>query len=212
MSDPDPKTLRSFACRDRLWALFGDMSTELECSVDYLINEALRQYARSRRADVEAAARSLPPASSPAVSPAEGTRKRPTIPPAPAPRLGDLGLPSPPRSPSVPGPTPPPLPGPPRRSMRPKERLFILFEGKKVPVMKDEFVIGRGAKTADLPIKDGNISRRHAVIVWDEGAYRIQDLGSTNGIEFQGQRIDAKTLAEGDVIQICDYELRFTFR
>ena len=96
--------------------------------------------------------------------------------------------------------------------MRPKERLFILFEGQKVPVMKDEFVIGRGAKTADLPIKDGNISRRHAVIVWDEGDYRIQDLGSTNGIEFQGQRIDAKTLAEGDVIQICDYELRFTFR
>ena len=41
MSDPDPKTLRSFACRDRLWALFGDMSTELECSVDYLINEAM---------------------------------------------------------------------------------------------------------------------------------------------------------------------------
>lgn len=208
MSEPDPKTLRSFACRDRLWALFGEMSQELECSVDYLINEAMRQYARSRRGDVDAAARALSRASLPAGEP----RKRPTIPPAPAPRLSDPTFPSPPRAPRVRHETPPPLPGPPRRSIRPQERLYILFDGKRVPVMKDEFVIGRGAKTADLPIKDGNISRRHAIILWDEGGYRIKDLGSTNGLEFRGQRIAEKALGEGDVIVICDYELRFTFR
>ncbi|MEO0323452.1 MAG: FHA domain-containing protein [Myxococcota bacterium] len=211
MSDPDQKTLRSFACRDRLWGLFGEMATELECSVDYLINEAMRQYARSRRGDVEAAARALPgPSLAAPPGPAGAPRKRPTIPPAPPPRLSEPTFPAPPRSPRLE--TPPPLPGPARRSGRPRERLFILFEGKKIPVTKDEFVIGRGAKTADLPIKDGNISRRHAVIVWDEEGYRITDLGSTNGLEFRGQRIRQKTLAEGDVIQVCDYELRFTFR
>lgn len=46
--DQNKKTLRSFQCRDYLWEIFGQMSGELECSVDYLINEAMRQYARSR--------------------------------------------------------------------------------------------------------------------------------------------------------------------
>lgn len=77
---------------------------------------------------------------------------------------------------------------------------------------KDEFVIGRGSKTADLPIKDGNISRRHAAVVFQGGSYYIKDLGSTNGIEFQGGRIDSKRIDEGDCVQICEYEIRFTYR
>jgi pSer/pThr/pTyr-binding forkhead associated (FHA) protein len=42
------KTLRSFYCRDYLWELFEQMTRELGCSMDYLINESMRQYARSR--------------------------------------------------------------------------------------------------------------------------------------------------------------------
>ena len=46
--DQNKKTLRHFQCRDYLWEIFEQMSQELECSTDYLINEAMRQYARSR--------------------------------------------------------------------------------------------------------------------------------------------------------------------
>jgi len=88
----------------------------------------------------------------------------------------------------------------------------VIFNGQKMPVTKEEFVIGRGSKTADLPIKDGNISRRHASIVFEGGAWQIRDLGSTNGIEFRGQRVDMRRIEEGDIIMLCDYELRFTFR
>lgn len=87
----------------------------------------------------------------------------------------------------------------------------MIFNGQKYPVTKDEFVIGRGSKTADLPIKDGNISRRHAAIVLQGGAYYVKDLGSTNGIEYAGRRVDSKRIEEGDIVQICDYELRFTY-
>jgi len=90
--------------------------------------------------------------------------------------------------------------------------LFVIFNGQKIPVNKHEFVIGRGSKTADLPIKDGNISRRHAVIVFDNGGFYMKDLGSTNGVEFHGQRVDTRLIQEGDVFQLCDYELRFTYR
>ena len=90
--------------------------------------------------------------------------------------------------------------------------LSVIFNGQKVPVTKDEFVIGRGSKTSDLPIKDGNISRRHACVLYQGGAYYMKDLGSTNGVEYQGRRLDSKRIEEGDIFHICDYELRFTYR
>src|SRR4051812_17780406 len=47
-SDPNKKSTRTFQCRDVLWETFEQMARELECSVDYLINEAMKQYARQR--------------------------------------------------------------------------------------------------------------------------------------------------------------------
>src|SRR5688500_6055010 len=46
--DHNQKTLRQSQCRDYLWEIFEQMGAELECSTDYLVNEAMRQYARSR--------------------------------------------------------------------------------------------------------------------------------------------------------------------
>jgi pSer/pThr/pTyr-binding forkhead associated (FHA) protein len=89
--------------------------------------------------------------------------------------------------------------------------LFAIFNGQKFQVNKEEFVIGRGSKTSDLPIKDGNISRRHAAVVFHGGQFYMKDLGSTNGIEYGGQRIDSKRIEEGDIFHICDYEIRFTY-
>ncbi len=47
-ADPNKKTGRTFQCRDVLWETFEQMARELECSVDYLVNEAMKQYARQR--------------------------------------------------------------------------------------------------------------------------------------------------------------------
>lgn len=122
-------------------------------------------------------------------------------------------MPSPASYPPRPS-APPPLPGqaPAGYAGSTRPPLYVIFNGQKIPVTKDEFVIGRGSKTADLPIKDGNISRRHAAIVFQGGAYYVKDLGSTNGIEYGGRRIDSKRIEEGDMVAICDYELRFTYR
>ncbi len=48
-SDPNKKTTRSFQCREALWQKFEQMARELECSVDYLINDSMKQYARQPR-------------------------------------------------------------------------------------------------------------------------------------------------------------------
>jgi hypothetical protein len=85
--------------------------------------------------------------------------------------------------------------------------LYLVFDNQKYRIDKDQFIIGRGSKSSDLPIKDGNISRKHAAIIRRNGTYFIKDLGSTNGIDFKGMRID-----EGDLFHLCDYELRFTYK
>ena len=48
-ADPNKKTARTFHCRDALWDVFEQMARELECSVDYLINEAMKQYATATK-------------------------------------------------------------------------------------------------------------------------------------------------------------------
>ena len=111
----------------------------------------------------------------------------------------------------------PPQPAPPQSAPPPQmgsagPTLFLVYNGQRYPVTKDQFIIGRGSKTSDLPIKDGNISRKHAAVILRNGVFYIKDLGSTNGIDFKGVRIDNKRIDEGDVFHLCDYELRFTYR
>lgn len=90
--------------------------------------------------------------------------------------------------------------------------LYLFFEGNWYTIDQEQFVIGRGSKFSDLPIKDANISRRHCAVVRRNGDYFIKDLGSTNGIEFAGQRVDDHPVEEGNVYYLCDHELRFSFQ
>src|SRR3954470_18376646 len=46
--DQSKKTMRHFCCRDVLWETFEQMANDFDCSIDYLINEAMRFYARSK--------------------------------------------------------------------------------------------------------------------------------------------------------------------
>ena len=203
----DRKTVRAFQCRDYLFEIFDRMSSERQCSVDYLINEAMREYARAREQTVaavdaqELVGSAVAGAASVGVPPFEAR---------PAPMLTPVPSRSPTAQPRVTA--PPPLPG--RRPSESAGRrvLVLMFNGQTFPVEKDEFIIGRGARSADLAIRDGNISRRHAAVVFHDGVYFMKDLGSTNGIEFAGQRVESKRIEEGDIYRICDYELRFTYQ
>ena len=89
--------------------------------------------------------------------------------------------------------------------------LTIPYQGEAFPVTKDRFIIGRGKQTSDLTIKDPNVSRQHAMIEFSGGQYYIVDMGSTNGVEFNGQRVARKVINEGDSFKVCDHELRFSY-
>ncbi len=89
--------------------------------------------------------------------------------------------------------------------------LAAFYGGQRFVVNKDRFIIGRGKQSSDLTIKDPNVSRQHAMVEFLNGQYYMVDMGSTNGVEYNGQRIQRKVVNEGDVFRVCDHELRFSF-
>lgn len=127
-------------------------------------------------------------------------------PPPPPPPLARPGVP-PPRG--VPARSLPPLPG--ARPVAPGS-LAIHYQGEVFAVNKDRFIIGRGKQTSDLTIKDPNVSRQHAMIEFSNGQYYIVDMGSTNGVEYAGQRVQRRAIGDGDVFKVCDHELRFSYQ
>ncbi len=315
-ADPNKKSPRTFQCKDVMWTAFEQMAKERVCSVDFLINDAMREYARQRsygegslrtegRTDagtnvttnvtgptnIIGSGTSGPPmnrrpSSNPPPPPTNATGRTsvgiappPTAggriplvsPPAPRERLppppvagarsgytpgppaargdttgasrGQSTVPPPPGRGLATNPppppagarntnTPPPIPGMPgmpgsSAAYRPvtngnggpvvatnasASSLSVMYQGEKVPITKDRFVIGRGKQSSDLMLKDPNVSRQHAMVEFQGGAYYMVDMGSTNGIEYNGARIARKQIAEGDVFRICDHDLRFTYR
>jgi hypothetical protein len=283
-NDASRKNPRTFQCRDQLWETFEQMARELECSIDYLINEAMKQYARQRSyggqgapvpssrtpfpgardtAPQEPAARPPLPPTAPAVPMARPqTATPPPVPPGggrlpppppPPPGRGAAPLPPPPTgrhshgpaTGAAPPPPPPPIsrapmgasagppplprthntmpPGqaalqapPPMAAPVPPQQflgaLTAIYQGERTSVNKEKFIIGRGRQTSDLTIKDPNVSRQHAMVEFQNGVYYMVDLGSTNGVEYQGQRVTRKAIAEGDIFRICDHEVVFTYR
>jgi len=60
-------------------------------------------------------------------------------------------------------------------------------------------IVGR-APTADLPVVDPTVSRRHAQILSDENGLTVHDLGSSNGTFVNGNKVDTAPIVPGDVI------------
>ena len=215
------------------------MAGDQEKNVDELVNDALEAYAQlagyqtgidadsdperrgGLRRAVDAAAVDRPRAAPQPGAVAPGHAAPP--PPPPLPAATRFGRPIPAPKGGLGGmfqagaATPPP-PSPSYASFSdgapgvPAPPLYLVFDNQKYRIDKDQFIIGRGAKSSDLPIKDGNISRKHAAVIRRNGTYFIKDLGSTNGIDYKGMRIDNKRIDEGDVFHLCDYELRFTYK
>ena len=67
--------------------------------------------------------------------------------------------------------------------------------------------IGRGPGV-DWVCRNGAMSRQHAAILYVDGAFRIEDLGSTNGIERDGERHPALKLEVGDRFRLGDQEFQ----
>jgi pSer/pThr/pTyr-binding forkhead associated (FHA) protein len=96
-----------------------------------------------------------------------------------------------------------PRPAPPRPSRRlPKELVVADASGKRTVPLKDSVTVGRAA-TCDLVVSDTYVSNVHARIFAKDGAYWLEDLGSTNGTYMNRAKVAVPTaIGPGDEIRI----------
>jgi pSer/pThr/pTyr-binding forkhead associated (FHA) protein len=87
------------------------------------------------------------------------------------------------------------------------------FEGMTYEIRAEETIIGRNP-TTDVTLLDENISREHALVLFDSESdtYTVEDLQSTNGTKVNGKGIRSQKLSAGDEIQIGHTVFRFERR
>jgi Protein of unknown function (DUF3662)/FHA domain len=144
----------------------------------------------------------------------------PAADPAPPP-MPDAGLaaPIPPVVPPVMPPSatmiyaPPaePEPEPAAEAEHQPETATLEWPGGTYVIEQRVTVIGRSSE-ADVRLDDANASRRHAELRRIGDGYSLVDLGSTNGTEVNGQRIQETALMNGDVISVGTTRITFERR
>jgi hypothetical protein len=102
-------------------------------------------------------------------------------------------------APAVPD-APPPAPQ--------REVVTLTVAGRTHEVTKASVVLGR-SREADVRVADVNVSRRHAELRQEGAGYWIVDLGSTNGLEVNGKRVDRARIRDGDLITLGSTEVVF---
>jgi FHA domain len=235
-----PHPVRKVAIPDHLWDAFEEMARQMGSERDGLINQALFMFARLNGFLEVTSRRKTPVPAQPtlnhrvaAAAPARTAPLRSTLaadsvaPTIGTPVLGkgdlkgdlddlaslgevDTGAPD-----GTPGDPldilDRPLPEEAESSGAGAQLYLMAENGALDRIAKDRFVIGRG-KHCDFIINSGKVSREHAVIVRDEGAYYIEDLGSSNGTWFNKQRIKRKQVEDGDEFFICNEKIKLVLR
>ncbi len=89
---------------------------------------------------------------------------------------------------------------------------YLVFERdgavEALPLEREWTRVGRSL-AADVRFDDPTVSRRHALIVRQADGVRILDDRSLNGVFVNGERVEWRTLADGDEIDVGRYRLTF---
>jgi predicted component of type VI protein secretion system len=86
-------------------------------------------------------------------------------------------------------------------------RLVALDEGPDIPLDRAMVVVGRHPQ-CDARLDSLRISRHHCCMTTDQGEVVVRDLGSTNGIRINGQRVEMGRLRPGDELSIAHIRFR----
>lgn len=86
-------------------------------------------------------------------------------------------------------------------------RLVALGDGADIPLDRAMIVVGRHPQ-CDARLDSIRISRRHCCMTPDNGEVIVRDLGSTNGIRINDQRVEMGRLRAGDVLSIAHLRYR----
>src|SRR6516162_2582374 len=84
-------------------------------------------------------------------------------------------------------------------SQEPNGELVPIGGGDPFPLERDYMTVGRRDE-CDIYLPFANVSGRHCELVFNDGYWYVRDLGSTNGVKVNGQRVQKKILRPGDEV------------
>ena len=74
--------------------------------------------------------------------------------------------------------------------------------GDPIPLLKPKLLVGRRSH-CDIQLQFPNVSSHHCELEFINSFWRVQDLGSSNGVKVNGVRVDStKWLMPGDVVSV----------
>ena len=85
--------------------------------------------------------------------------------------------------------------------------LRAVFDGPDITLDRARVRVGRHPQ-CDARLVSRWASRRHCILTEDGGEVVVRDLGSTNGIRINGQRVERGRLRPGDEISIAHFRYR----
>jgi len=91
--------------------------------------------------------------------------------------------------------------------------VFLAPAGVPAPVMLDRLpmILGR-SESADIALAFSSISREHARLFVEDDKLFIEDMGSSNGVQVNGEKHRKCELAAGDMVQLGVVEFRVARR
>jgi transcriptional regulator with GAF, ATPase, and Fis domain len=92
-----------------------------------------------------------------------------------------------------------------------RPRLLVLsgpLKDSTIPLAEGEITIGREAANG-IAIIDPSVSRKHCLIGWQDGRFRVRDLDSRNGTLVNGAGVEEQWLQHGDEIATGDSSFLF---
>lgn len=100
-----------------------------------------------------------------------------------------------------------------RRASSPKAWLLVQSNerfGQEVALdAHATLIIGRDAEHAGIVLDDPKVSRCHASLEWQDGAYVIRDLNSLYGTYVNNRLVHVQALRHNDLIVLGDTRLIF---
>ncbi len=82
--------------------------------------------------------------------------------------------------------------------------------GRKVPLLPMTMSIGREHDN-NIELKDPEVARYHARVLFENGRFILEDLESSNGTWLNGEQIKQSSLVNGDRIKLGDTEMVIDF-
>jgi len=86
-------------------------------------------------------------------------------------------------------------------------RLVALDEGPDIMLDRAMVVVGRHP-ACDARLDSLRVSRHHCCMMQENGEVVVRDLGSTNGVRINGQRVEMGRLKPGDELSIAHIRYR----